>query len=408
MKIKHLITIGLILASTSLAWTILGAVVAQRSASSGEKLFVDIKSNWGPAMIQQHPRIYYASPASGKTMREIQPESSIVKVDLRYDPKQKGLLWYRTYEVDFQGSYQMVNPTPIRQTVYLEFVLPAKGTSYDNFELRVGDKPSTNRTPQEGKITEAILMEPGDTAPVTIAYRSRGLDTWQYTFSSNRRVRNFVLSMTTNFKEIDFPPGTSSPTARQLAATNGTFEWNYPDVIDAHAIGMAMPSVVNPGPTVERITRFAPISLLFFFTVLVLVGLSFGVSLHPMNYFFLAAGFFSFQLLLAYLVDIVPLLPSFLIACVISLILVCGYVLAVSGVRLAVIAAIAQITYLILFSYSFFFEGLAGITITIGAILTLAILMMLTAKLNWDQVFEDAGKPTTIRPPLPPLPVANS
>jgi len=43
-------------------------------------------------MIQQHPRIYYASPAAGKTMREIQPESSNVKVDLRYDPKQKGLL----------------------------------------------------------------------------------------------------------------------------------------------------------------------------------------------------------------------------------------------------------------------------------------------------------------------------
>jgi len=128
-----------------------------------------------------------------------------------------------------------------------------------------------------------------------------------------------------------------------LAAKSGIFDWKYPDVIDAHAIGMAMPSVVNPGPTVERITRFAPVSLLFFFTVLVLVGLSFGVTLHPMNYFFLAAGFFSFQLLLAYLVDIVPLLPSFLISCVVSLILVCGYVLAVSGVRLAVIAAIAQI-----------------------------------------------------------------
>jgi len=89
--------------------------------------------------------------------------------------------------VDFQGSYEVINPTPIRQTVYLEFALPSKGTSYDNFELRVGDKPSTNRTPQEGKITEAILMEPGTTVPVTIAYRSRGLDTWQYTFTSNRR-----------------------------------------------------------------------------------------------------------------------------------------------------------------------------------------------------------------------------
>jgi len=39
------------------------------------------------------------------------------------------------------------------------------------------------------------------------------------------------------------------------------------------------------------------------------------------------------------------------------------------------IGAIAQFAYMILFSYSFFFEGLTGLTITIGAIVTLALLM---------------------------------
>lgn len=402
MKITHLLAIALILVATSIGWVVLSAVVAYRSSSSGQKLCADVQSNWGSAMMQQHPRIYYASPTSGKTMREIQPESSAVKVDLLSDPKQKGLLWYRTYQVDFQASYEVVNPTPIRQTVYLEFALPAQGTSYDHFELRVGDKPSTNRTPHDGKITEAILMEPGHQIPVSIAYRSRGLDSWQYTFPSNRRIRNFTLAMTTNFVEIDFPARTSSPSSRQLTKTAGTFAWEYPDVIDAHAIGMGMPVVLNPGPTVERITRFAPISLLFFFTVLVLVGALFRSTLHPMNYFFLAAGFFSFQLLLAYLVDILPLLLSFVIACVVSLVLVCGYIFAVSGVRLTIVAAIAQVTYLILFSYSFFFEGLTGITITVGAILTLAILMMLTAKLDWQQVFARPARQKGATPPPVP------
>ena len=39
------------------------------------------------------------------------------------------------------------------------------------------------------------------------------------------------------------------------------------------------------------------------------------------------------------------------------------------------------------FSYSFFFPGYTGLSIAIGAVLTLAILMHLTAKVNWDEEF---------------------
>ena len=42
--------------------------------------------------------------------------------------------------------------------------------------------------------------------------------------------------------------------------------------------------------------------------------------------------------------------------------------------KFATISAVAQFAYMVLFSYSFFFEGLTGITITIGAIITLALL----------------------------------
>ena len=41
-----------------------------------------------------------------------------------------------------------------------------------------------------------------------------------------------------------------------------------------------------------------------------------------MNYFFLAAGFFAFQLLFAYLVDLVPISAAFVVAAVVSLTLV--------------------------------------------------------------------------------------
>ncbi|HNJ71599.1 MAG TPA: hypothetical protein PL129_03805, partial [bacterium] len=47
-----------------------------------------------------------------------------------------------------------------------------------------------------------------------------------------------------------------------------------------------------------------------------------------------------------------------------------------------------QVIYLILFSYSFFFEGYTGLTITIGAIVTLFILMQMTGKTDWNAIFK--------------------
>ena len=159
---------------------------------------------------------------------------------------------------------------------------------------------------------------------------------------------------------------------------------------------MDMPKVLNPGPVASRITFFAPVSLIFFFGVLVVICLMQRVDLHPMNFFFLAAGCFAFQLLFAYLVDLIPLGIAFALSAAVSLAMVSGYLYLARGLRFARLAGAAQFAYMILFSYSFFFDGLTGLTITIGAIVTLGILMVATARVNWSEKF--AGRP--VPPPL--------
>ncbi len=81
-----------------------------------------------------------------------------------------------------------------------------------------------------------------------------------------------------------------------------------------------------------------------------------------------------------------------------------GYLIAAAGFRFARIAAAAQFAYMVLFSYSFFFDGLTGITITVGAIITLAMLMAFTAKTDWAEVMKaKPKKPAAGGPPTPPL-----
>lgn len=303
------------------------------------------------------------------------------------------MLWYRTYLAAFEGNYTIENPTPVSQTLYAKFQFPSELASYTDFSFALNDKVSTDATRAADGLTDAVTLAPGEKALLKVKYQTRGTDRWSYSFGNAPRVRNFHLAMQTDFSEINFPAGTGSPTERKQTDNSWELHWRYPDVIGAQAVGMDMPSVLNPGPVAARISFFAPVSLLFFFAVLVIAATVRRVSLHPMNYFFLAAGCFSFQLLFTYLVDLIPLHLAFVIAASVSLVLVSGYLTLAVGQTFGRLAAVAQFTFMVLFSYSFFFEGLTGLTITIGAIVTLAILMITTAKVNWAERFGP--------PPLP-------
>lgn len=107
-----------------------------------------------------------------------------------------------------------------------------------------------------------------------------------------------------------------------------------------------------------------------------------------MNYFFLSTAFFAFHLLLAYLADHLDIHVSFAICSAVSVVLVVTYLRLVTGTQFAIReAALAQLIYLVLFSYAFFFKGLTGLAITIVAILTLFAAMQMTGRIRWSEKF---------------------
>ncbi|MGH9460035.1 MAG: inner membrane CreD family protein, partial [Vicinamibacteria bacterium] len=221
-----------------------------------------------------------------------------------------------------------------------------------------------------------------------IAYRSRGLDSWRYAFGDTvSRVKDFRLSMTTNFRDVDFPAGTISPTAMQDTPDGRGLTWEFENLISGFEVGMEMPSKLNPGPLAAQISFFAPVSLLFFFVWLFVISLLRGIDLHPVNYLFLGAAFFSFHLLFAYTVDHIDLIVAFAISAAVSLFLVISYLRLVVGARFASLeAGVSQLVYLVLFSYAHFFEGMTGLIVTIGSIATLFLLMQLTGRIRWSEI----------------------
>jgi hypothetical protein len=322
-----------------------------------------------------------------------------VRASLALDHRRKGLLWYATYGVDFRAEYRYRNPDDVARQTNVCFHFPASEAIYDGFSLRVNGVDAPRVSDLSKGLTVPVQLPPKGDARIEVSYRSRGLGTWTYAFVDNgvAQVKDFDLELATDFDRIDFPAGTLSPNSKAPEGEGWRLHWQFASLAGGQRIGLTAPSRLNPGPLASRITFFAPVSLLFFCTVMVILGIMRGRSLHPMNYFFLAAAFFAFHLLLAYLVDHLDINASFLIAAATSLFLVTSYLRVVAGMRVALIeAGLAQLVFLVLFSYAFFFEGYTGVTVTIGAVVTLFVLMQVTARVRWDEVFARRSTPASM------------
>jgi inner membrane protein involved in colicin E2 resistance len=428
--IKKIAAIVFIFLCTAFAWGVLGTTIFQRTYSSDSSSESRVASTWGAPQNQFPPVAAYEeivpkkeeSTENGKKIERVTQEkittalpleSSHLNVDLNLEHRQKGLLWYSTYKVAFDGAYSFRNTSDKDQTVSFTLNFPTAQAIYDDLLFTVDDVPVTLKN-EKNSASGTARVAAGKTANLKVGYKSQGLNDWHYSFGnagapnpgdeSQRQsnsadvaqVRDFSLQMKTNFKDIDFPENTLSPTEKSETGDGWNLSWNYKNLVSGYQIAMTMPEKLQPGPLAGRISFFAPVSLFFFFFLMLIITTLRGIELHPMNYFFLAASFFSFHLLLAYLVDHVSIHLAFGICSAVSIFLVVTYLRLVVGTRFATReAALAQFVYLVAFSYAFFLKGFTGLAITIGSIITLFIVMQATGKIRWQEKFTAGDQPPT-------------
>ena len=319
-----------------------------------------------------------------------------MEMTLQLDPRRKGLLWYDTWAGEYRARYTFHNPDDEARTVGVRFPFPSAEAIYDGFRLQVNGRELTFGGDLAKDASAHVDLPARAEAELEVGYRTRGLGPWLYAFGGEgvNRVRDFELLVTTDFHDVDFPAGTLSPTTLGDEGPGRRLSWRFESLVTGQKIGLDPPDRLNPGPFAAQVTFFAPVALLFFMTVLVILGMVQGPSLHPMHWFFLSAAFFSFHLLLAYLVDHVHVHLAFALAAATSVFLVVSYLRLVAGTRFALVrAGLAQVVFLVLFGYSFFLEGYTGLTITLGAIVTLFVLMQSTARVDWPTVFA-SGPPS--------------
>ncbi len=388
MTAPRLVGIGFIFAIVAVAWMALGGSVNYRTQSADDSGRSAVSGLWGTSQEQLAPTF----DANGEPLSIT---SSRVNADFALDQRKKGLLWYATYAVDFSARYSVQNPSrDAIQEVNMRFSFPDPNGAYDGFVVQVDDEIQ-QISYESGEAVATFTLAPGATGLIETGYRTQGLDEWRYspTRGSVGVIDDFELVMNTDFDAVDFPADAVSPTAKVETESGWRLSWAYDSLVSGRQIGLVMPKPLNPGPVASRISFFAPVSLLFYFAALVLTGAMRDVRIHPMNFAFLAAGFFSFHLLFAYLVDRIDINIAFAIASATSLALCVSYLRLVVKDRGALIEfALSQFIFLVVFSYSFFFEGLTGLAVTIGSVITLGYFMAKTGHLDWEEVFNKGAE----------------
>ena len=424
--IRRLLVIGLIWLGCAAAWSILGSTLALRSSTSHDGLGASVQALWGPPLRQRPPEAAWSETRAVKERQQrvddagrpvvteqtrqeaVRHPLALVQTDvdarLSLDHRRKGLLWFSTYGVDFTGRYAFTaEPGEARgvEGHAVEVAFPVEpGVVYDGFA--VADEAGTPVEVQfsDGEARFTRIVPPGARLGFTVTYRSRGTTRWSYGKEGQGlgpeagRARQVRVAVATDFPAVDFPEGSLSPSSHGPAGGGWKGEWRFAQLVGTRDIAVTLPQRLHPGPLAARLTFFAPVGLLFFFFVTAVLLAARRRSIHPMNYVLLACAFFAFHLLFAYLIDHLEIAPAFAVASLVSVALVASYARLFLGWRGALLTmALPQLLYLVLFSLTFFWEGFTGLAVTVGAVLTLLVIMQLTGRVDWAQAFAAGRRP---------------
>ena len=234
LTIQRLFAIAFIFSVPRAPGRTLGASVVARTGESDQHLAREVAQLWGgrtsrwrrappwSARARWRSRSRRRTPrADGDDARSPRTVSTAcpllldgepVRVDLELDQRRKGLLWYATYGVAFAGTYRLHNPDRRGEDRRRPLCLPFRGGAVRRLHAQGRwARAGHGERPGPGGQGDGVPSCPGPRSTVEVAYRSRGIGPWTYSFgppSGVAQVRDFTLDMTTDFDRIDFPGGT--------------------------------------------------------------------------------------------------------------------------------------------------------------------------------------------------------
>src|SRR5688572_2263991 len=182
----RLLQIGFIWFGCAVAWVILGSTLVVRSGETSSALVDEVHALWGPELAVRPPTGSYTVVVSrtektvtrdvtGKeiivettkdepVVHEIPLEGSDLHARLRMTQRQKGLMWFPTYEVELSGRYRFRNDTAEMREIAFAFPLPGEHAIFDGFTVLDEDGRAMDISVAAGAARWSALLKPDESS----------------------------------------------------------------------------------------------------------------------------------------------------------------------------------------------------------------------------------------------------
>lgn len=183
MTFRRLAAIALIFLGTSAAWTVLGSSLVARSGEFDSRLGSEVQRLWSGPHHQIAPDAWILRPGvdtvveetkdqEGRVLRKrvsttvlrrvpVALESTRATVDLDLEHRRKGLLWYATYAVRFQGTFTFRNPEAEARELHVRLPLPAENALFDDFVFAIDGRTAVPANDVSKEMTAVVDAAPG-------------------------------------------------------------------------------------------------------------------------------------------------------------------------------------------------------------------------------------------------------
>jgi hypothetical protein len=197
-------------------------------------------------------------------------------VTLKQNPRKKGSAVYGGYETTCHFAWKLKNPADTAQTCNLVFPLPAAGATYDDLTATLNGE---DVLPQMQLKDSTLILnrnaKPDEVMDLKIAFKSRGVSFWYFQVRETREIRDFLLTLTLPDlpkAKLNYPGGCMTPTTIEPTsdAQGSVLSFRLDHAISSQGMGIALPSLPQPGATTNAVLNETERAWLLIFAVLAL------------------------------------------------------------------------------------------------------------------------------------------
>ncbi|HCL58121.1 MAG TPA: hypothetical protein DHW82_14095 [Spirochaetia bacterium] len=402
IKILKYLVIGLFIVIFSVASVVIGYRISSRHSESYSRSLKSVNEIWGGEIYQEAPFFGYLeketreilNPKTNKyetlivnTYPEMGFESQDITIKADSSIRQKGFLKFPGFKLVFKAQFQLKNFKNIEKDFRFILKLPGNAGNLTGVNVLCDGKKYEEDSNFADGIEWNGKLKPQQMKIFEIEYTAQGTSKIIYTLAQKSlEIKNFHAVLETDYADIRIPDKAMLPLTQDSMSGKSRIEWKAENLISGQNLALEFHIKENHGELAAKLFFYAPLSLILFIGLLILMSVGKEVELHIMHYLFFIIGFFIFYLLNSYLLTFLPVIGAIFTSLAVSSGIVIYYsILLKKGKELiqAVILSLALFQWL--FSGAFFAEEYTGLFITLGSIGAFILLIKKTASVKWNK-----------------------